>query len=671
MNKNVSLKLEEIKPSIVMVYAYDFNGKETYQGSGVVLKNKGVLVTNCHIFAESEAIKIKYKERLLSLNEKFKLNVENDIMIIQLDTDTFPQIPVGDSKCLKPGQKIYTVSSPQGRENLLSEGKVIGVEREINDKHISLGFKSNRLLRFTADVSVGSSGGAILNENLELTGIISRQTIGEKIVNYAIPINKVLEFIDHGTEADSQSTATIEANHLYFVGNNAFESKNFDVAVEYYSQCLNLFPNNYDVLVKRAFAHIKNNKYDEASKDCNMAIEIDSDKAEAYAAKAEICYYENNYTNCISFYTKALNIDPYYLEANFNLSFCYYKLSNYPKALQYMNSVLQIEPLMFEALHLTGNCMFELDKSTSAIEIYNKLSDICNPNAGLYVDTGNAFHKQGKISDSERFYDKALEIEPDYPSAYSMKALCYMNYGKKDESLSYINHNIRQDQGRYEYYYTKGVINAYFNDFNNALQDFQKCINLKPDYVDAYDFSGDCYFRLGNQKEALEYYDKALSLKSDNLKTLISRGTLYMQLKKPDKALGDFNIVTEMDKDNYQSWLKRGRVYLDIKNYDSAIKDYTISIQLKKKNSIALTERGMCYYFKHEYELSKRDLTEAVKYDKNIPAAYFFLGHCKDELELDKGAINDWEKAIKLNPDYEKELRPHIEEVRKRLLQRK
>lgn len=517
MIENFSVNFELIKHSVVMVYSYDFDGNEIAQGSGVILKEKGILVTNCHIYSKSESIKVKHLGQIISFEKIIGIDVENDILLIKLDTESFPQITIANSIELISGHKIFTISSPKCNENSYSEGSIIGVDRVIVDKAIRLGFRSNKQIQFTANISEGSSGGAIFNENLELVGIISSQTIGMEIINFAIPIDKVLDIIDSSNEKD---TFIIDASHFYYVGNNAFETQNFEAAIKYYTRYLEIYSDNYDVLVRRSFAYTENKSYEEAMKDCEKALDLCLDKSEAYAAKAQIYYCKNDWENCIVFYLKALKIDLYYFECNFNLSFCYYKQSKYIEALQYMNMVLKIEPLMFQGLHLAGNCYFEMNENIPALEMYNNLSEISNVSAGLYIDIGNSYHKQARFDDALIFYNKAQEIEPQNPLIFQMKGICYIELNNEKDALENINKSIELSPGSFGNYFTRATFYSKFGKLEDSINDFTKCLEIEDSNYLAYCFRGIALFRSGLYEHAIKDMEQTIILYPDYEKKL-------------------------------------------------------------------------------------------------------------------------------------------------------
>lgn len=94
---------EKINDCVVVVYSYDFNNNLSKFGSGVVINDRGWVVTNYHIFAECERMEIKHKEKNVKYTDIIGVDVEKDILILKIDDLSFPPIPIANSDNLKVG----------------------------------------------------------------------------------------------------------------------------------------------------------------------------------------------------------------------------------------------------------------------------------------------------------------------------------------------------------------------------------------------------------------------------------------------------------------------------------------------------------------------------------------------------------------------------------------
>lgn len=146
-------------------------------GSGVIIKEDGTLITCFHVIANADEIKVKLKDgSMYSVNGFRYINPLSDVAILTLDTTRkFKPIAINSLNNFKIGEKIYTISNPQGLEFVFSDGMINQITKDY--------------IQFSAPISSGSSGGALLNKKGNLLGIITSQLIPSEAqnINFALP----------------------------------------------------------------------------------------------------------------------------------------------------------------------------------------------------------------------------------------------------------------------------------------------------------------------------------------------------------------------------------------------------------------------------------------------------------------------------------------------------
>lgn len=118
-----------VNDAIVVVEAYDFDGDKSSQGSGVIIKDKNILVTNFHIFAGNEKIVLKHQGKEIKFTEIIGLNIEKDVLILSFEEADYPADKIGSIANFKVGSKVYAIGSPLGMENTITEGLVGGFRK--------------------------------------------------------------------------------------------------------------------------------------------------------------------------------------------------------------------------------------------------------------------------------------------------------------------------------------------------------------------------------------------------------------------------------------------------------------------------------------------------------------------------------------------------------------
>jgi S1-C subfamily serine protease len=368
---------EKVNDAIVVVYTYDFEGDKHAQGSGIILNDQGIVVTNYHIFAGCERIELKRKDNIVSNSGIIGVNIEKDVLIIKLDGNDYPNIPICESNECKVGQKIYAVGSPMGYENTMSEGIVSGL-REIGET------TKNSFIQITASASSGSSGGAVLNSKGELVGMVSMGYLfGE--MNFAIPIKDILD-ANKGLLTDKK---TLDALEYFYKGYNKFEIGKFEDAVTNYSKYIELSPREAKAFNYRGLAYWKLKKYNKAIKDFTKAMKIDPNFKPAYINRAEVYIKMEEYEKGTKDLGKLIKMDPENVNAYYSRGVCYSKDESYSKAIKDFSKVIKLDPEYVEAYVNRGICKFyDKDYSGAMDDWYRaiKLDPDLKPQLTHWID---------------------------------------------------------------------------------------------------------------------------------------------------------------------------------------------------------------------------------------------------------------------------------------------
>ena len=175
--------IEKAASSVVKIYCYDYEGNETGTGSGFIAYDNQTVITNYHVMAEAYSCKISTdQDKTLEIESIINYSEDNDIAILRLkDSSGLDVLEFGNSDTIKKGETVTAIGSPLGIKNTVSKGVLSGRVME----------KNMDVLQFTAEISHGSSGGALFNEQGEVIGITYASYVDGQNLNIAIPIELV------------------------------------------------------------------------------------------------------------------------------------------------------------------------------------------------------------------------------------------------------------------------------------------------------------------------------------------------------------------------------------------------------------------------------------------------------------------------------------------------
>lgn len=179
--------LAKFAASVTMLKVFDQNDQCFKTGSGVIINEKGYVLTNFHVVSGGAYYGILLEEEtdVFYTNELIKYHPDYDLAVLRMEKHRQP-IPISaGAKPLVRGQKVVAIGSPLGLFNSVSNGIISGF-RDL--ERVSM-------IQFTAPVSHGSSGGALLDMYGDLIGLITAGYDDGQNLNLAVDYKTISQFV--------------------------------------------------------------------------------------------------------------------------------------------------------------------------------------------------------------------------------------------------------------------------------------------------------------------------------------------------------------------------------------------------------------------------------------------------------------------------------------------
>lgn len=179
-------ELAQLASSIVMIAVHDSRQEVIGTGSGIMIGREGYILTNDHVVSggRSFSVRLEDDEEIYPTDEVIKYNYNLDLAVIRISKQLNPLPIYNGAKKLVRGQKVVAIGSPLGLFNSVSDGIISGF-RNIRDVN---------MIQFTAPISPGSSGGAVLNMQGEIIGISTAGIDNGQNINLAVSYEDILTF---------------------------------------------------------------------------------------------------------------------------------------------------------------------------------------------------------------------------------------------------------------------------------------------------------------------------------------------------------------------------------------------------------------------------------------------------------------------------------------------
>lgn len=186
--------------------------QEVGGGSGFLVSEDGLIVTNKHVVSQEDA------EYIVFLNDGSKHEAKlvardpsNDIAVIKIDGHNLPFLQFADSGNLQVGQSVIAIGNALGEfKNTVSTGVVAGLSRSITAGDASgQSEQLNEVIQTDAAINPGNSGGPLLNLSGQVIGVNVAIAQGSQNVGFALPANGIQSTVESVQKTGKISRAYI------------------------------------------------------------------------------------------------------------------------------------------------------------------------------------------------------------------------------------------------------------------------------------------------------------------------------------------------------------------------------------------------------------------------------------------------------------------------------
>ncbi|MGC2234529.1 MAG: tetratricopeptide repeat protein [Pyrinomonadaceae bacterium] len=348
----------------------------------------------------------------------------------------------------------------------------------------------------------------------------------------------------------------------------------------------------------------------------------------------------------------------------YNLGLSLYDKGDLAGAIANYTQAIKLNPRSADAFYNRALAYYDDENYSNAVSDYTKSIQI-NPQADAYNNRGLAYEKYGNRTAAATDYRTALRLNPGYELAQDNLDRIEGNDNESSaggggggessagsKNTSKTNNNSSNNA---EYY--AELADDYWDkmDYDNALINYTKVINLDPNEARAYMRRGFIYHYTGRVTEAYDDYNRAVKLDSSLKNEAYIKCMLYsvdeknasMVLSECTKTINEFPSFS-------LAYYKRGVAYRELGNYEPSMKDFTKSIDLYPKFFNSYVYRGLLYEQLGNNNSAITEYTRAIQIvgenNELADLSYSSRGRVYENQGNYSKAAADYRKAVQLNP---------------------
>jgi len=185
----------------------DANRRVNGMGTGVVIDERGYIITNHHVVDGVREIEVTLYDGTRYIAKLVARDPKTDLAIIKINPDQPLQvIQIGTSADLMPGESVIALGNAYGYEHTATRGIISALHRAVQ---VSDSQYYDDLIQTDASINPGNSGGPLLNINGEMIGVNVAVRAGAQGIGFAIPVDRVVE-------AGAELLAQINEQKIYY-----------------------------------------------------------------------------------------------------------------------------------------------------------------------------------------------------------------------------------------------------------------------------------------------------------------------------------------------------------------------------------------------------------------------------------------------------------------------
>jgi tetratricopeptide (TPR) repeat protein len=407
---------------------------------------------------------------------------------------------------------------------------------------------------------------------------------------------------------DNPGKRRAEAYYHFSLARNYEESGNFLNAVDEYKKAIQQDPQSANLYIELANAYLRNRQLNNAIREAESAVRVDSDSLEAHRLLGSI------------YYGIVRNEDSQRAPAS----------SEYlKKAIQEYEKICSLDTTDTNSL-VVLSLLYRYDgQGEKAVETAKRLLEKAPSSEAGLANLAQIYSEQGNTQEAINVFKKALEVNPNSPRILEQMAIAYEQVKDYPNAVQTYRKAIALDEDGLEL--RKGLAQALLDNKQDdeAEKEFLKILEADPDEGVAYFRLAQIYKNRRDFDKALTHYNKASSILVGSLEISFNIALLYEELGRYEKAEERFQQLLKLTEKpgNYSASEKQNRgAFLTHAGY--------VSQQLEKY------PQAIAYFT----ELKTMNAENAARADSYIIDTY------RASKQLDK-ALAASEDAVKAHPE--------------------
>ncbi len=351
------------------------------------------------------------------------------------------------------------------------------------------------------------------------------------------------EFAEAELKRIAAQNPDIKMPQYYELMSKVYENKqNHQGLMNIWKEAIAIFPMNNHFKISLAFQLLQTENIDEAEILGMEIVESDDKFTKAYILLGNIEEKRNRIKKALEYFEKALSQESNNVMIKISYARLLIKDNNHHLAMKICREILNDDSITANSKNAdivskVGIMLTEMNRNDQALQVLLNASAMNEMSVETWNYLGVVYYRKKEYEKALESYQHAIELDPKFAVAYNNLGTLYLrmflekrNPEMIAESMDSFDRAIKIDPQLASAYNGRGSAFKFSNRVSDAVRDWKKALEIKPDFIDVYFNLGVTYLQAGNKDEALKildlckkrFYDRLPSKEQGRLDRLIS-----------------------------------------------------------------------------------------------------------------------------------------------------
>lgn len=352
-------------------------------------------------------------------------------------------------------------------------------------------------------------------------------------------------------------------------------------------------------------------------------------------------------------FLQAIELNPEYERAWYNLGVLRRQQDEIDAAESAYRQAVQINPFYFEAQYNLGLLLYQSGRLDEAETTFRSILENTRSArfSRVYYQMGMISADKGDDPAAVGFYDESLLLNPSHVPSYLNKAAALIRLHLPGKAREALQDALKLDPDDSRIYWNIGL--SYLDEENDpeARDAFEKTIALAPDYAPAYINLATIAIRAGRPQNAQAYLEAARDLDPSNSAVFWNLGLIAADAGDDEKAIELFTHTLRLDPANPDAYLNLAAAMMRQRQFAAALESLDKMTELAPQDHRIYWNQGLIAMEQGQNELAYQKFSQVLELQKDYPPALFNLGLSEYRAENRNKAREFFHRAAYANPD--------------------